>query len=96
MFLRLEESASLLASAMLSLCRHRDGAVCDARGELGERISRTGGNDEHIQNDRGTDGLGFHNGVQNPIAADLLHGANGILSLAKARVGRVNAFVHDG
>ena len=83
-------------ASKLRLCRHGDGTVRDARRELGKGISRAGGNDEHIEYDGGTDGLGFHNGVQNLVAADLLHGTNGILRRSEAGIRCVDAFVHDG
>ena len=82
-------------ASKLCLCRHGDGTVRDARCKLGEGISRAGGNDEHIEYEGGTDGLGFHNGVQNLVAADLLHGADGILRRSEARVRCINAFIHD-
>ena len=83
-------------TAKLCLDRHRHGAISNPRRKLGERITRTRRDNEHIERDLGANRLRRHDRVNDGRAAYSLHRTNGIHRLSETGIGGIYAIVHNG
>ena len=82
--------------AQVGLGGEGDRAVGDAGGELGERIAGAGGDDEHVEELFGADGLRLFDGMDDGAAAEGLEPGAEVRSRAEAGVGRVGGLRLDG
>ena len=73
-----------------------DRAVGDAGGELGERIAGAGGDDEHVEELFGADGLRLFDGMDDGAATERFKPGAEVRGRAEAGVGRVGGLRLDG
>ena len=84
------------AVAQVRLSRHGDAGVGDAGGQLPQGISRTGGNNQQVQQLLGSNGLRLLDGGDDPVVADAHHLPHQVVGVSKAGILRRRVLGDNG
>ena len=80
----------------MGFCRHRHRPVCDAVGELGKGVARTGRDDEDIGQVLRAERLGLHDGADGGTPRRALHARDEIVGQPEAGVVPRRVFGENG